>query len=75
MPKNIELFTHRCGRTGRTGRAGKSGIATSFCMQSDEHIFTDLKNFLEQASQVIPHQLAQAVRETERAEKRNLRMD
>eukprot|EP00457_Paulinella_chromatophora_P004617 gb/GEZN01004629.1/.p1 GENE.gb/GEZN01004629.1/~~gb/GEZN01004629.1/.p1 ORF type:complete len:623 (-),score=75.19 gb/GEZN01004629.1/:20-1888(-) len=72
MPKNIELFTHR---TGRTGRAGKSGIATSFCMQSDDHIFADLKNFLEQANAVIPQQLSQACRDTERQEKRNMRMD
>lgn len=40
MPKTIEDYTHRIGRTGR---AGKTGIAVSFLTKDDSPLFYDLK--------------------------------
>ncbi|KAI3378941.1 hypothetical protein SNEBB_009051 [Seison nebaliae] len=40
MAKNIEIYTHRIGRTGR---AGKSGIAVTFLTQEDAAVFYDMK--------------------------------
>ncbi|EEQ99249.1 DEAD box ATP-dependent RNA helicase, putative [Perkinsus marinus ATCC 50983] len=57
MPKNIEDYTHRIGRTGR---AGKKGLATSLLTKEDEHIMYDLKNFLEQNGQIVPQELQHA---------------
>ncbi|KAF4710571.1 hypothetical protein FOZ63_010855, partial [Perkinsus olseni] len=57
MPKNIEDYTHRIGRTGR---AGKKGLATSLLTKDDEHIMYDLKNFLEQNGQIVPQELQHA---------------
>lgn len=46
MPKNIEDYTHRIGRTGR---AGKSGVAVSFLTKEDSAIFFDLKQCIMQS--------------------------
>eukprot|EP00916_Digyalum_oweni_P008931 GHVL01015043.1.p1 GENE.GHVL01015043.1~~GHVL01015043.1.p1 ORF type:complete len:891 (-),score=214.83 GHVL01015043.1:298-2970(-) len=54
MPKEIEAYTHRIGRTGR---AGKKGLAISFITNDDEPIFYDLKNFLTSNNQLVPHEL------------------
>lgn len=43
MPKTIEAYTHRIGRTGR---AGKKGEAISFLTKEDSHLFYDLKQIL-----------------------------
>jgi len=55
MAKSIEDYTHRIGRTGR---AGMKGLATSFLTSTDEHIFYDLKAFLESLHQIVPMELA-----------------
>ena len=55
MPKSIEPYTHRIGRTGR---AGMKGIATSFCTPDDADIFYDLKNFLEASKQLVPLEIS-----------------
>lgn len=55
MPKHIEMYTHRIGRTGR---AGKSGIATSFLTLHDTEVFYDLKQMLVQSNSAVPPELA-----------------
>ena len=56
MPKEIENYVHRIGRTGR---CGKTGVATTFINKScDETILLDLKHLLLEAKQRIPPVLA-----------------
>ncbi|CAH6721625.1 pre-mRNA-splicing ATP-dependent RNA helicase Prp28p [[Candida] jaroonii] len=43
MPKKIDEYIHRIGRTGR---AGNYGYSFSFVDGNDEHLFVDLKKFL-----------------------------
>lgn len=52
MPKEIEDYVHRIGRTGRSG---KTGVATTFINRnSSEQILLDLKHLLREAKQRIP---------------------
>ncbi|KAJ3344100.1 DEAD (Asp-Glu-Ala-Asp) box polypeptide 41 [Gonapodya sp. JEL0774] len=52
MPKEIEDYVHRIGRTGRSG---KTGIATTFINRSSsEQILLDLKYLLKEAKQRVP---------------------
>jgi len=52
MPKEIENYVHRIGRTGR---CGKTGVATSFINRSQsKSILLDLKHLLKEAKQPIP---------------------
>ncbi|GAB2211634.1 hypothetical protein Droror1_Dr00024958 [Drosera rotundifolia] len=55
MPGNIEMYTHRIGRTGR---AGKSGVATTFLTLHDSDVFYDLKQMLVQSNSPVPPELA-----------------
>jgi ATP-dependent RNA helicase DDX23/PRP28 len=55
LPKNIEQYTHRIGRTGR---AGESGLATSFFTNDDAEILYDLKKMLQDTENSVPHELA-----------------
>jgi ATP-dependent RNA helicase DDX23/PRP28 len=55
MPKTIEDYTHRIGRTGR---AGNKGVAKSFLTPEDSEIFYDLCEFLKGSSQLVPPELA-----------------
>lgn len=55
MPGNIEMYTHRIGRTGR---AGKTGVATTFLTFSDSDVFYDLKQMLIQSDSPVPPELA-----------------
>ncbi|KAF3510293.1 hypothetical protein F2Q69_00001587 [Brassica cretica] len=55
MPKPIEMYTHRIGRTGR---AGKSGVATSFLTLNDTDVFYDLKQILVQSNSAVPPEMA-----------------
>ena len=55
MPGNIEMYTHRIGRTGR---AGKTGVATTFLTLSDSDVFYDLKQMLIQSNSPVPPELA-----------------
>lgn len=55
MPKTIEDYTHRIGRTGR---AGNKGLAVSFLTPEDQDIFYDLKQFLSSSNQLVPVELA-----------------
>jgi ATP-dependent RNA helicase DDX41 len=52
MPKEIENYVHRIGRTGRSG---KTGVATTFINKSQsEAILLDLKHLLIEAKQHVP---------------------
>lgn len=52
MPKEIEDYVHRIGRTGR---CGKTGVATSFINRDcPETLLLDLKHLLREAKQKIP---------------------
>ncbi|KAJ0046299.1 hypothetical protein Pint_05576 [Pistacia integerrima] len=55
MPGNIEMYTHRIGRTGR---AGKTGVATTFLTFHDTDVFYDLKQMLIQSNSPVPPELA-----------------
>jgi ATP-dependent RNA helicase DDX41 len=57
MPKEIETYVHRIGRTGR---CGKTGVATTFINKNcSEAILLDLKFLLSEAKQRIPPVLMQ----------------
>jgi len=57
MPKEIETYVHRIGRTGR---CGKTGVATTFINKNcSEQILLDLKYLLREAKQRIPPVLMQ----------------
>ncbi|KAM3147462.1 hypothetical protein pb186bvf_000269 [Paramecium bursaria] len=52
MPKDIESYIHRIGRTGRQGKTGR---ATTFVnRQQEESILLDLKYLLAESKQKIP---------------------
>ncbi|KAI9230371.1 MAG: P-loop containing nucleoside triphosphate hydrolase protein [Piptocephalis tieghemiana] len=52
LPKEIEDYVHRIGRTGRSG---KTGLATTFVnMNSSEPTLLDLKHLLREAKQSVP---------------------
>ena len=52
MPKEIEDYVHRIGRTGRSG---KTGVATTFInRECPESVLLDLKHLLREAKQKIP---------------------
>ena len=57
MPKDIESYTHRIGRTGR---AGKKGNAATFVTGEgiEENVLWDLKCMLEKCKQPVPPELA-----------------
>jgi len=54
MPRNIEDYIHRIGRTGR---AGNKGRAISFFTNSDVDLTKDLINVLNLSKQEVPEQL------------------
>jgi len=52
MPREIENYVHRIGRTGRNG---KTGLATTFINRNcSEQILLDLKYLLVEAKQRVP---------------------
>jgi len=57
MPKDIESYTHRIGRTGR---AGRKGTATTFVTGEgiEENVLYDLKMMLQKCMQNVPPELA-----------------
>ena len=54
MPLKIENYSHRIGRTGR---AGKDGVASTLLTDSDEPMFYELREYLEQTDADIPVKL------------------
>eukprot|EP00002_Diphylleia_rotans_P012077 TRINITY_DN2367_c0_g1_i3.p1 TRINITY_DN2367_c0_g1~~TRINITY_DN2367_c0_g1_i3.p1 ORF type:complete len:883 (-),score=219.48 TRINITY_DN2367_c0_g1_i3:465-2828(-) len=55
LPKNIEFYTHRIGRTGR---AGQKGVAISFLTGNDTEIMYDLKQMLIASGNYVPPELS-----------------
>ena len=56
MPKVIDSYIHRIGRTGRQG---KQGLAISFVTDHDTEILYDLKKALEESPvSEVPRELA-----------------
>jgi ATP-dependent RNA helicase DDX41 len=52
MPKELENYVHRIGRTGRRGR---TGVATTFINKGvSESLLLDLKHLLQEAKQRVP---------------------
>ncbi|XP_026192501.1 DEAD-box ATP-dependent RNA helicase 21 [Cyclospora cayetanensis] len=54
MPKEIEQYLHRIGRTGR---AGKKGLAISFLTEEDSGIYFDLVKVMRSANCQVPLEL------------------
>ena len=54
MPKEIESYIHR---VGRTGRAGERGMAYTFFTEKDARLAPDLIALLEEAGQEVPREL------------------
>ena len=58
MPKDIESYTHRIGRTGR---AGRKGVATTFVTGEgieNNGVLYDLRTMLASCKQTVPPELA-----------------
>lgn len=51
MPRDIETYTHRIGRTGR---AGNDGRAISFVTSKDENIYPELREKLRKTGAHVP---------------------
>lgn len=51
MPKQIESYVHR---VGRTGRAGAQGLSVTFVTDKDKHLFPDLRKLLRAAGLPVP---------------------
>lgn len=65
MPKEIEDYVHRIGRTGR---GGKTGVATTFINKDvEESTLLDLKHLLREAKQRVPPVLNQLEEDEEDA--------
>jgi len=59
MPKNIDDYVHRIGRTGR---AGNTGLTTGFVTDEDTSLAPELLDLLKEADQEIPEWLEQMQR-------------
>ena len=57
VPKSIQDYTHRIGRTGR---AGKRGLAVSLLTMEDTDIMYDLKQMLTSTNSIVPRELEHA---------------
>lgn len=51
LPANIDIYTHRIGRTGRVGQVG---CALSYVGPKDQKLFPKLVEFLELNRQEVP---------------------
>lgn len=56
LPKDIDDYVHRIGRTGR---AGKSGLATAFFSEKNMPLAKPLVELMQEAKQEVPPWLAQ----------------
>jgi len=63
LPKTIDKYTHRIGRTGR---AGRKGVATSFLTNEDGDIMFDLKEMLVASNNMVCRELANDERSREK---------
>ncbi|KAF2070133.1 hypothetical protein CYY_008546 [Polysphondylium violaceum] len=74
MPKEIENYIHRIGRTGRRG---KKGVATTFVNTSNntESVLLDLKYLLIESKQVVPQALLEIPDDNQLLQKLQDRID
>jgi len=56
LPKSIEDYVHRIGRTGR---AGKAGIATAFFTESNQPLAKGLLELMTEAKRDVPEWLVE----------------
>lgn len=56
LPKDIDDYVHRIGRTGR---AGKSGLATAFFSEKNSPLAKALAQLMQESSQEVPSWLTQ----------------
>ncbi|GAV68332.1 DEAD domain-containing protein/Helicase_C domain-containing protein [Cephalotus follicularis] len=56
LPKDIDAYVHRIGRTGR---AGKSGLATAFFSDKNQSLARALVELMQEANQEVPSWLFQ----------------
>ncbi|PIA46705.1 hypothetical protein AQUCO_01500324v1 [Aquilegia coerulea] len=56
MPKDIDDYVHRIGRTGR---AGKSGLATAFFNEGNQSMAKALADLMKEANQEVPPWLSE----------------
>ncbi|KAM6323470.1 putative ATP-dependent RNA helicase DDX43 [Aegotheles albertisi] len=54
LPRNIEEYVHRIGRTGRAGRTGE---AVTLVTEDDWKVASELIKILERAKQIVPKEL------------------
>ncbi|KAI8985910.1 P-loop containing nucleoside triphosphate hydrolase protein [Pilobolus umbonatus] len=55
LPKDIDDYVHRIGRTGR---AGNTGMATAFFTDNNKYLAKDLTKLLQNAKQEVPNWLS-----------------
>lgn len=55
LPKNIETYIHRIGRTGR---AGEKGTAWSLATEADVDLFAPLYHMLQQSKANVPREIS-----------------
>ncbi|XP_058113079.1 DEAD-box ATP-dependent RNA helicase 37-like [Magnolia sinica] len=55
LPKDIDDYVHRIGRTGR---AGKSGLATAFFSEGNQPLAKPLAELMQEANQEVPSWLS-----------------
>ncbi|MES1913436.1 MAG: hypothetical protein MHM6MM_005625 [Cercozoa sp. M6MM] len=70
MPRSIQDYTHRIGRTGR---AGQQGFATSLVTAENKDVFVDLYQMLSKGGHAVPREIADHAREHSRQAGRNTR--
>jgi ATP-dependent RNA helicase DeaD len=51
LPDDIEIYTHRCGRTGR---AGKTGVSVSLVHLREKHTLQQIENMLKKPFKALP---------------------
>lgn len=56
LPKDIDDYVHRIGRTGR---AGKTGLATAFFNEGNQPLAKALAELMQEANQEVPSWLSQ----------------
>ncbi|KAG9459661.1 hypothetical protein H6P81_004169 [Aristolochia fimbriata] len=56
LPKDIDDYVHRIGRTGR---AGKAGLATAFFSEENQNLAKALAELMQEANQEVPLWLSQ----------------
>ncbi|ONK81030.1 uncharacterized protein A4U43_C01F24490 [Asparagus officinalis] len=70
LPKDIDDYVHRIGRTGR---AGKSGLATAFFNDGNQSLAKSLAELMQEANQEVPDWLVKYAERSSYSSGRNRR--